>query len=72
VLPIRYPRHPQRLCRDYPEVKLLMVGPDSGDWSAAQRREEAHRLGVADQVDISGPVAKADIPRVLQQGDIFL
>jgi hypothetical protein len=51
-----------------------MVGPDSGDWSAAQQREVAHRLGVADQVEhnISGPVAKADIPRVLQQGDIFL
>ncbi len=49
-----------------------MVGPDTGDWSAAQTRDEAQRLGVEDRVRIMGPVPKTEVPRVLEEGDIFL
>ena len=62
----------QRLAVDYPRVELVMVGPDAGDWSAAQQLEEAARLGVDGRVDIRGPVDKTDIPRILRRGDIFL
>ncbi len=49
-----------------------MVGPDSADWSAAQTQEEALKLGVQGRVRFMGPVANADVPRILREGDIFL
>ena len=61
-----------RLAHDFPEIELLMVGSDRQDWSAEQTLEEARRLGVEDRVRVLGPVPKADIPHILQQGDIFL
>lgn len=61
-----------RLCGDFPEIELLMVGPDRGDCSAEKMREEARRLGVDGSVRIMGSVPKTDVPRVLQDGDIFL
>jgi glycosyltransferase involved in cell wall biosynthesis len=61
-----------RLSPDFPEIELLMVGSDRQDWSAEQTLEEARRLGVVDRVRVLGAVPKADIPGILQQGDIFL
>lgn len=62
----------RQLVNDYPDVELLMAGPDRQDWSAARTMEEARKRGVGQRVRILGPVAKADIPGVLEQGDIFL
>ena len=61
-----------RLSNEFPDIELLMVGPDRHDFSAEQVREEAHRLGVDARVRIMGAVPKTDVPRVLQEGDIFL
>lgn len=62
----------ERLSPEFPEVELLMVGPDTEDWSAEQTRAEARRLGVDGQVQVRGPVPKAEVSSALQQGDIFL
>ena len=62
----------RRLARDYPDVELLMAGPDRQDWSAAQTMDEARKRGVERKVRILGPVPKTGIPDVLDQGDIFL
>jgi glycosyltransferase involved in cell wall biosynthesis len=52
----------KRLAQEFPDVELLMVGPDRGGVSARQVLEEAHRLGVSDRVRIEGGVPKNDIP----------
>ncbi len=62
----------KRLTHEFPDIELLMVGPDTGDWSAEQTREEAHRLGVEGRVCVTGAVSNREVPSVLQQGDIFL
>jgi len=60
------------LAPEFPDIELLMAGPDRADWSAEQTRLEARRLGVEDRVRIMGAVPKMEVPGVLQQGDIFL
>lgn len=62
----------KRLAPEFPDVELVMAGPDREDWSAELTRAEARRLGVHDRVHIRGAVAKTDVPLVLQEGDIFL
>lgn len=62
----------KRLSPDFPDIELLMVGPDTEDWSAERTRAEARRLGVDGQVRIKGPVPNKEIPLVLMEGDIFL
>lgn len=62
----------RRLAPEFPDVELLMAGPDRADWSASQTVEEARRLGVDGRVRVTGAVAKEEVPQVLQQGDIFL
>lgn len=57
---------------EIPRVRLLMVGPDRGDGSAARTRAAARDLGVADCVEFRGAVPKWDLPRVFTEGDIFL
>ena len=57
---------------EFPDVSLRMVGPDGGDGSLARTREEAERLRVRDRVEFVGPVAKAAVPAVLSEADVFL
>jgi glycosyltransferase involved in cell wall biosynthesis len=60
------------LKQDYPSVQLLMVGPDKSDGSLEKMERAAARLGVTDALSWIGPVPKSEVPRVLNQGDIFL
>jgi glycosyltransferase involved in cell wall biosynthesis len=60
------------LVRDFPEVRLTMVGRDKGDGSFRRTREAAAALGVADRIDFPGGVLKRDVPAWLSRGDIFL
>lgn len=55
-----------------PDVQLTMVGPDKGDGSYPRTREAVLRAGLEAQCHFVGPVSKADVPRWLAQGDIFL
>lgn len=61
-----------RLAADFPEVSLVMIGPDKGDGSMALTRETAARLGIAARVELTGRLAKSELPRYLDEGDIFL
>lgn len=58
--------------RQAPEVTLTMVGPDKGDGSLEETRQLAVALGIADRVTFVPGVPKAEVPRWLQRGDIFL
>ncbi len=61
-----------QLAQDFPQVRLVMMGPDKGDGSFEQMKGLASQLGVADSVTCMGPVTKKEIPRLLNEGDILL
>ena len=60
-----------QLRRDFPNVRLTMVGQDK-DGTLRQVEALARDLGVSDRLEIPGQVPKADVPIWLQKGDIFL
>ena len=60
------------LHRDYPDVKLRMVGPDKGDSALGEVRKLIAEFRAEDAIEIVGRVPKAQIPQELSQGDIFL
>jgi glycosyltransferase involved in cell wall biosynthesis len=62
----------QRLAENHQDASLLMVGPDKGDGSLRALREQVAASGLEDRVRFVGPVHKADVPRWLNKGDIFL
>jgi glycosyltransferase involved in cell wall biosynthesis len=70
--PTLAPRVVQLLAADFPELRLIMVGPDKGDGSLENTREAARQLGVLDRLSFPGSVPKADTPSWLEKGDIFL
>lgn len=58
--------------RDFPTCELFMVGPDKGDGSRRKVEETAERLRVSEAVHLTGGVGKSEVPRWLNEGDIFL
>lgn len=60
------------LAKEFPQVRLTMVGRDKGDGSLRRTREVASALGVADRIDFPGGVLKSDVPAQLSRGDIFI
>jgi glycosyltransferase involved in cell wall biosynthesis len=60
------------LVKDFPSVRLVMIGPNKGDGSRESMIDLAMKLGVQDQVICPGQVPKDEIPHWLHQGDIFL
>jgi glycosyltransferase involved in cell wall biosynthesis len=60
------------LVKEFPAVRLVMVGPDMFDGSRESVMDLAAKLGVEDRVTCAGQVSKDEIPQWLQQGDIFL
>ncbi|OQW35957.1 MAG: glycosyl transferase family 1 [Nitrospira sp. SG-bin1] len=61
-----------QLAQDFPEVRLVMMGPDKGDGSFEQMKGLTSQLGVNDRLMCTGTVTKDEIPKLLNQGDIFL
>jgi glycosyltransferase involved in cell wall biosynthesis len=60
------------LVRDFPNVHLMMIGPDKGDRSFQATKKVAAKLGVLERLTWTGPVTKKEIPHLLQEGDILL
>jgi glycosyltransferase involved in cell wall biosynthesis len=60
------------LAEEFPDVELVMVGPDKGDGSLARFRALAESLGVAGRIQFVGGVPKPTVSRWLNRGDIFL
>ncbi len=61
-----------QLVRDFPDAQLVMMGPDSRDGSLDETKKLATQLGVMDRLTCTGPVAKLNVPHLLNQGDILL
>lgn len=60
------------LLSDFPNIHLIMVGPDKGDGSFQETQRIAEELGVLDKIDFPGAVSKSEVPTWLNKGDIFL
>lgn len=62
----------QRLKNSFPEIKLIMVGPDKGDGSLQSAMKTAKELGIADKIEITGSVSKKEVPDWLDKCCIFI
>lgn len=60
------------LKEEFPEIHLVMVGPNKGDGSFEQCQVEVSKMGLAAPVTFSGGIKKSDVPTWLEKGDIFL
>jgi glycosyltransferase involved in cell wall biosynthesis len=60
------------LVSEFPEVHLMMLGPDKGDGSLAHMKDVAKNLGVADKIEVVGGVPHLEIPKWLDKADIFI
>lgn len=60
------------LAKDFPSVRLVMIGPNKGDGSLESAMDLALKLGVLDKITFVGPVPKDTTPQWLNRGDIFL
>ncbi len=66
------PRILAQLVNEFPDIQLIMVGPDKRDGSLLETQRVAAALGVAERIEYPGRVAKSDVPLWLNKGDIFL
>jgi len=57
---------------EFPDIRLIMAGRDKGDGSLQRTRHVAESLGVRACIEFPGGVPKADVPRWLNRGSIFL
>jgi glycosyltransferase involved in cell wall biosynthesis len=60
------------LAKDFPDIQLLMIGPDKGDGSYEAARSLAASLGVENRIEFSGRIPKRDVGDWINRGDIFL
>lgn len=60
------------LVKDFPAVRLVMIGPDKKDGSLESTKELAIKLGVLEKITFTGPVPKATTPEWINGGDILL
>jgi glycosyltransferase involved in cell wall biosynthesis len=70
--PVLAPLVLANLARDFPDVQMLMIGPDTGDGSLNETKQLAARLGVDKRISFPGRVPKLDVPHWLNKGDIFI
>jgi glycosyltransferase involved in cell wall biosynthesis len=56
----------------YPDVELVMAGPDKGDGSLLEVRKLAAQLGIAEALRLPGAIPKTEISSTLHSSDIFL
>jgi glycosyltransferase involved in cell wall biosynthesis len=66
------PRVIKLLASEFPEVHLMMLGPDKGDGSLAHMLDVAKNLSVADKIEVVGSVPHLEIPQWLDKADIFI
>ncbi len=66
------PRVMERLIPEFPDARLVMVGPDSGDGSREQMLETARRCGVADHIECPGAADSGQVAGWLNRSDLFL
>ncbi len=57
---------------EFPEARLIMVGPDKKDGSLERTRQAAKERRVAEHITFVGGIEKSAVPEWLNRGDIFL
>ena len=60
------------LAADFPAIKLNMTGPDKGDGSLEAVSRLADELALEENIEITGAIAKSEVPRRMAEYDIFL
>jgi glycosyltransferase involved in cell wall biosynthesis len=70
--PAMAPRVLAGIREQFPQAKLIMVGPDTDDGSRDETQLAAAQLGVEQFIHFTGGIPAKDIPANLQMGDIFL
>ncbi|MCB9437852.1 MAG: glycosyltransferase family 4 protein [Anaerolineales bacterium] len=61
-----------QLASDFPNISLIMVGPDKGDGSLQRCQQLASELGVIEHIQFVGGVPKTEVPKWLAQGNCFI
>lgn len=61
-----------RLRDEFPNISLLMIGPDKKDGSLQSVKQLIEVYGLESNVKIVGAVPKSEVPIWLKKGDIFL
>jgi glycosyltransferase involved in cell wall biosynthesis len=61
-----------RLAREFPAIRLTMIGPDKGDGSFQKARETAETERVVERVSFPGVIPKSQVGDWLKGHDIFL
>lgn len=61
-----------RLAGDFPDIRLLMVGPDKRDGSVDETRRRILARGLQDKVLVMGPVPKQEVQSTLRKADVFI
>jgi glycosyltransferase involved in cell wall biosynthesis len=56
----------------FPDVRLAMAGPDSGDGTLQRVHRAVEEMGLGEHVTIRGRLAKGEIPRHLGGADVLL
>jgi len=56
----------------FDQLSILMVGPDQGDGSLSRMKSLAEEFDVSEMISIHLGVSKAEVPKMLSLGDIFL
>ena len=70
--PALAPRVLVHLVDEFPDVHLIMVGPDKGDGSFQATQRLVEKLGLDDHIHFPGSVPKEAVPKWLDKGDIFI
>ncbi|MEO8429265.1 MAG: glycosyltransferase family 4 protein, partial [Verrucomicrobiota bacterium] len=66
------PRVIAELAKEFPNLRLTMIGPDKGDGSLQETQRVAGEKGVANHITFVGGVPKSEVPGRLSDADIFL
>lgn len=56
----------------YPDITLIMVGPDKGDGALQETQKLIDELGLQKNIEIVPGIAKSDVPEYLERADIFI
>lgn len=60
------------LSKTIDDMQLIMIGPDKGDGSFTQVIRTADKLGIQEKLVLPGQIPRGEVPRWLDQADIFI
>lgn len=70
--PTLAPRMLAQLIPDFPNIRLIMIGPDKGDGSLQETQQVTEKLNLNGHITIVGGIPKTEVPEWLDKGDIFI